>query len=114
MIDHDDGVSLNNSSSGGALTVLKTATQMKQIRDYIKNQYEQLNPNPIAQYDTRLFRFINMIFNCINTKSIEMLCERYVKLARFQIDKTFGTNCIHRTRNLEFFRMIYKAYHEGS
>ena len=40
--------------------------------------------------------------------------EHYVKLARFQIDKTFGTNCIHRTRNLEFFRMIYKAYHEGS
>ena len=40
--------------------------------------------------------------------------EHYVKLARFQIDKTFGINCIFKSRNLDFFRMIYKAYHEGS
>jgi hypothetical protein len=40
--------------------------------------------------------------------------EHYVKLAKFQIDKTFGIDCIFKTRNLDFFRMIYKAYHEGS
>ena len=57
------------------------------------------------------------LFDMTTKKMMELLLdsdtEHYVRLARFQIKKTFG-NPLTKTRNLDFFRMIYKAYHEGS
>ena len=57
------------------------------------------------------------LFDMTTKKMMELLLdsdtEHYVRLARFQLNKTFG-NPLTKTRNLDFFRMIYKAYHEGS
>jgi hypothetical protein len=57
------------------------------------------------------------LFDITTKKMMELLLdsdtEHYVRLAKFQINKTFG-NPLTKTRNLDFFRMIYKAYHEGS
>jgi len=78
-----------------------------------------------AEYVGCIYKWMShLIFNrpalheMTTKKLMELLydvdTEHYVRLARFQIDKTFGIYCIHRTRNLDFFRMIYKAYHECS
>ena len=63
------------------------------------------------------FIFNRPALNDMTTKKLMDLhydsdTEHYVRLARFQIEKTFG-NQLTKTRNLDFFRMIYKTYHEG-
>ena len=73
--DDADNVPLDSSSTS-TTTVLKTESQMIQMREYIKHQYDLLNPRSQTAYDTRLFRFINMIFNRINANTMEQLIER--------------------------------------
>jgi hypothetical protein len=78
-----------------------------------------------AEYVGCIYKWMSyLIFNrpalqdMTTKKLIELLydvdTEHYVKLAKFHIDKTFGITSMHRMRNLEFFRVIYKTYHEGS
>jgi len=76
-----------------------------------------------AEYVGCIYKWMShLIFNrpalhdMTTKKLMELLYDvdtaHYVRLAKFHIDKTFG--CIQKGRNLDLFRMIYKAYHEGS
>jgi hypothetical protein len=123
------------SKHGGSLQPIEyfwgTKANVDDEGDYIANR-ARLYPKDVndfltlftAEYVGCIYKWMShFIFNrpalidMTTKKMMELLLEsdteHYVRLARFQINKTFGIN-MHKARNLEFFRIIYKTYHEGS